>query len=474
VIPDDDSFPFDARLPIGWKVPGCGLIVGTGEKIAEEVQASAYTNKIEGGGESGGEEVAFKEGDSVGVLVCFATKTLEFTMNGRSLGVAFGLPQGKFRVAVSLVQTQRVTLKGDTRPAGNADKKISPRTQTDEEDVFFSLAWQVETIKRTGASVLYWNDTTERFMAADADAEAAAAAALREKQQKQWEKLEAERKALQEARGRISGDREPDKQNEAVLQVKQLESELGIEPQEAVAKQGVLSLSTDLLTMARERAKLAREKAKAEESQLMLQSVINEKAKAARQFEAKAKIELAEQKRPLLILDLPNICMAHGRNKVFSCAGVQRCISFWRKQGFKKIVAFVPAHLLDFKHVGMHRNLVRLGLETEKSTKTKIPDNISLLVSLADEGYIVATPPQDYDDSYCISYANKHGGYVVTNDQYRDCTQVGVSRDWLRTHLITFTFVNDEFVPNPDFRFFKENQRNTSSREKRKLVKVKR
>lgn len=26
-------------------------------------------------------------------------------------------------------------------------------------------------------------------------------------------------------------------------------------------------------------------------------------------------------------------------------------------------------------------------------------------------------------------------------------------RKWLRGHLISFAFVGDEFVPNPDFRF---------------------
>lgn len=31
-----------------------------------------------------------------------------------------------------------------------------------------------------------------------------------------------------------------------------------------------------------------------------------------------------------------------------------------------------------------------------------MPDNVSLLNNLATKGYIIKTPPQDYDDSYSI------------------------------------------------------------------------
>ncbi len=50
---------------------------------------------------------------------------------------------------------------------------------------------------------------------------------------------------------------------------------------------------------------------------------------------------------------------------------------------------------------------------------------------------------------------------MVTNDQYRDQLQKlegdkeerEAMRRWLRGRLISFTFVGDEFIPNPDFRF---------------------
>ena len=47
---------------------------------------------------------------------------------------------------------------------------------------------------------------------------------------------------------------------------------------------------------------------------------------------------------------------------------------------------------------------------------------------------------------------------MVTNDQYRDhVAGVGgkaeqqAARLWTKTHLISFTFVKDEFLPNPGF-----------------------
>ena len=77
---------------------------------------------------------------------------------------------------------------------------------------------------------------------------------------------------------------------------------------------------------------------------------------------------------------------------------------------------------------------------------------------------LVLTPPQDYDDSYCISYARTHGGCVMSNDLYRDQLEmqqkrgdtsqaVGAMRAWLRSHVISFTFLGDELLPNPDFNF---------------------
>ena len=47
----------------------------------------------------------------------------------------------------------------------------------------------------------------------------------------------------------------------------------------------------------------------------------------------------------------------------------------------------------------------------------KLVDDIPTLRRMCDEGKIVACPPQDYDDSYTIRYAQqKSGAIIVSND----------------------------------------------------------
>jgi hypothetical protein len=70
------------------------------------------------------------------------------------------------------------------------------------------------------------------------------------------------------------------------------------------------------------------------------------------------------------------------------------------------------------------------------------------------------TPPQAYDDSFSIRHAKERGGYVVSNDLFRDHiaeqatrAEKEEARRWLKTHVISFCFCGDEFLPNPDFKF---------------------
>jgi hypothetical protein len=53
----------------------------------------------------------------------------------------------------------------------------------------------------------------------------------------------------------------------------------------------------------------------------------------------------------------------------------------------------------------------------------RIPDNVTLLQELVAKGVIIPTPPQDYDDSYCITYAKQRDAFIVTNDLFRDHLQ---------------------------------------------------
>ncbi|CEM02143.1 unnamed protein product [Vitrella brassicaformis CCMP3155] len=159
---------------------------------------------------------------------------------------------------------------------------------------------------------------------------------------------------------------------------------------------------------------------------------------------------------PLIVLDASNIAMRHGgvTQKKFSVRGLQIVIEHFQGQGHR-VVAFLPEYLSKFKEVGEAKRLVAMGM----GSASKVPDDVKLLQQLIEKGSVVVTPPQDYDDSYCIGYAQRHDGCIVTNDMYRDWVEK-VSPDnrlkakqWTKTHLISYTWVQDEFVPNPDFQW---------------------
>ncbi len=87
----------------------------------------------------------------------------------------------------------------------------------------------------------------------------------------------------------------------------------------------------------------------------------------------------------------------------------------------------------------------------------KMPDDVQYLLSLKASNLLFSTPAQDYDDSYALAYARAHDAFLVSNDRYRDQFETCATADderaldaWLRTHLISFTFIGDEFMPNPD------------------------
>ena len=88
----------------------------------------------------------------------------------------------------------------------------------------------------------------------------------------------------------------------------------------------------------------------------------------------------------------------------------------------------------------------------------KVPDDLKRLQKLVMEGFIFHTPATDYSDSYTIQYAMRNHGIVVTNDRYRDAKEKTANAEerkqkelWIHTHLLSFAFVGDDFVPNPDF-----------------------
>ena len=102
-------------------------------------------------------------------------------------------------------------------------------------------------------------------------------------------------------------------------------------------------------------------------------------------------------------------------------------------------------------------------MNMRETKASQLPDNVTQLHKLADQGLIIKTPPQDYDDSYCIQYAKKNNAFIVTNDKFRDYIdkQEGTpiknkERKWVKDHSISYTFHGDQFLPNPDSQLFNQ------------------
>lgn len=144
-----------------------------------------------------------------------------------------------------------------------------------------------------------------------------------------------------------------------------------------------------------------------------------------------------EKDRVLIVLDTANLCFSHGKGNVFSIDGFMIAYNYYKKKGYK-VVGFIASYYI-------------------RTQKHQVKGNWEDLERLIRENVLILTPPQDYDDSYMLEYAKRHRGYIVSNDMYRDHLQKFKNekqrermRDWIKKHTISFTFIQDEFLPNPD------------------------
>ena len=143
--------------------------------------------------------------------------------------------------------------------------------------------------------------------------------------------------------------------------------------------------------------------------------------------------------------------MRHGDQKgIYSTKGIQIAIEFFTKNGHK-VISFLPDYLFKEKDPNKH------------GKKRVLPDNLPYLYGLVSKQLVVKSPPQDYDDSYCIQYAKTHDAFIVSNDMFRDYienikekAERESEKNWRDVKCISFTFNGDEFLPNPDAPFFKQ------------------
>lgn len=89
----------------------------------------------------------------------------------------------------------------------------------------------------------------------------------------------------------------------------------------------------------------------------------------------------------------------------------------------------------------------------------KLPDDVGMLMELKARGFASGIPNWDYDDSYMIEFGRQKGGFILTNDRYNDhirsldgkIVEREKLKEWIRNNCISYTFIHDELIPNPDF-----------------------
>ena len=128
--------------------------------------------------------------------------------------------------------------------------------------------------------------------------------------------------------------------------------------------------------------------------------------------------------RPIVI-DGYNVAMGHGTGNEFSATGIKIVVDFFKARGHSEIVVFVHQH----------------------RTKTGEVANSEVLKELVAGGVIVREVGKDriasFDHQYVLDYAAKHGGVVVTQDDFKEL--VNKMLGWaevVQKRILTPTFVH--------------------------------
>lgn len=146
-----------------------------------------------------------------------------------------------------------------------------------------------------------------------------------------------------------------------------------------------------------------------------------------------------------VVIDGQNVACAYGGGGGFKARGVLVVLEYYRQHGIKA-VAVLPNNKVD------ERQTVGSG-----ALNTLAADNPTLLLRLADEGRVAFTPAGAHDDYFVLSYAMRKGADVISNDRFQKELDLQETADdawnlktFLDEHLIPYTFVAGEFVPNPN------------------------
>jgi len=136
----------------------------------------------------------------------------------------------------------------------------------------------------------------------------------------------------------------------------------------------------------------------------------------------------------MIVLDGANIGWAAGKDHC-SGAGLIEVIKFCKNNGLNPI-AFLPNYyLMNSKKSGLISEIESVKEELEK-------------------GHIIPVPPRDDDDLYMITFAQQKETKLISNDLYRDyikSSEDEKAQEWVKKNVVSYTFIVNEFFPNPKF-----------------------
>ncbi|CAO2594371.1 NEDD4-binding protein 1 [Lemmus lemmus] len=139
-----------------------------------------------------------------------------------------------------------------------------------------------------------------------------------------------------------------------------------------------------------------------------------------------------------IVIDGSNVAFAHGLHKFFSCRGIAIAVEYFWKLGHRHITVFVPQW-----RTRRHPN----ATEQHFLTQLKELGILALTPSRTVFGERIAS----HDDRFLLHLADKTGGVIVSNDNFREFVTESVSwREIIAERLLQYTFVEDIFMVPDD------------------------
>uniref|UniRef100_A0A493SWD5 NEDD4-binding protein 1 n=1 Tax=Anas platyrhynchos platyrhynchos TaxID=8840 RepID=A0A493SWD5_ANAPP len=108
-----------------------------------------------------------------------------------------------------------------------------------------------------------------------------------------------------------------------------------------------------------------------------------------------------------IVIDGSNVAMSHGLKKFFSCRGIAIAVDYFWKRGHRNITVFVPQWRTR-----------RDPYITEQDFLTQLQD-VGIL-SLTPARMVLGARIAAHDDRFLLHLADKTGGVIVTNDNFRE------------------------------------------------------